>query len=80
MAKQTQLKQVTDRAGSATATVMELVEAILPWRSEGTPTVNLLAQLASQSARLLKLEKAEATKVQNEVVLGLMRKHELIAE
>jgi hypothetical protein len=83
MAKQatTQLKPVAaDDRNAASETLMQIVELVLPFRHEGVPTVDLIARLAAQSSRLLRLEQDEATAAQNAATLGLMRKHQLIAE
>jgi hypothetical protein len=42
--------------------------------------VTVALRLAAQSSRLLRLEQEEATAAQNAATLGLMRKHQLIAE
>jgi hypothetical protein len=81
MAKQpTQLKPVAanDRS-AASATLMQVVELVLPHRHEGVPSVDLIARLAAQAVQLLRLEQEEATAAQNAAVLGLMKKFELIA-
>ncbi len=83
MAKQatTQPKAVAaDDRSAASETLMQIVELVLPFRTEATPTVDLIARLAAQSSRLLRLETEEATAAQNAAVLGLMKKHALIAE
>ena len=81
MAKQTtQLKPVADHSSSASETLQAIVELVLPFRHEGLPSVDLIARLAAQSSRLLRLEQEEATAAQNAATLGLMRKHQLIAE
>jgi hypothetical protein len=83
MAKQatTQPKTVAaDDRNAATEALMVIVEAALPFRAEGVPSVDLIARLSGTAVRLLKLEQGEATACQNSCVLGLMRKHELIAE
>ena len=81
MAKQTtQLKPVADHPASASETLQAIVELVLPFRTEGVPSVDLIARLAAQSSRLLRLEQDEATAAQNAATLGLMRKHQLIAE
>jgi hypothetical protein len=36
---------------------VQVIEAVLPFRTEGTPTLDLIARLAAQAARLLRLEK-----------------------
>jgi hypothetical protein len=58
----------------------ECLERVLPFRTEAVPTVDLITRLAAQSFRLLRLETEQATSAQNAAVLGLMRKHQLIAE
>jgi len=59
---------------------MQIVEAALPFRPTETPAVDLIARLAGRPSGLLRLDQAEATAAQNTMTLGLMRKHQLIAE
>jgi hypothetical protein len=60
--------------------LVQIVERVLPFRTEAVPTVDLITRLAAQSFRLLRLETEQATSAQNAAVLGLMRKRRLIAE
>ena len=81
MAKQTtQLKPVAEQGSQRQRDAPGNRRAGAPVPHRGVPTVDLIARLAAQSSRLLRLEQEEATAAQNAATLGLMRKHQLIAE
>jgi hypothetical protein len=74
-------KQPTTKSGSnATEALVQVIETVLPFRAEGTPTLDVIARLAAQGSRLLRLEKDELASVQNAATLQLMKRYKLIAD
>jgi hypothetical protein len=69
----------TKNGPSATDALVNIIELSLPFRTDRTPSVDLVARLAAQGSRLLRLGD-DTTAVQNAAVLGLMKKHKLIAD
>jgi hypothetical protein len=45
----------TKSNSNATDALVEIIEVCLPFRSEGTPTLDVVARLAAQGSRLLRL-------------------------
>jgi hypothetical protein len=52
----------------------------LPFRTSGTPTVDLIARLAAQAVRLLKLDGEGGAQAQNDATFSLMKKFKLLAD
>jgi hypothetical protein len=73
-------KQPTKSGSSATEALETIITTAIPFRTEQAPSLDLLARLAAQGARLLKLNAEETATVQNGAVLGLMRKFKLLAD
>jgi hypothetical protein len=76
-------KQSTTKSSgpSAAETLAIIIEAALPFRSNGTtPTLDLISRLSAQAVRLLKLNGEEGAVAQNSATLLLMRKFKLLAD
>ena len=57
---------------TATSALVFIIQAVLPFRSEGTPTVDLVARPAAQASRLLQLEREELTAVHSSLIARTM--------
>ena len=70
----------TKSNSNATDALTNIIETCLPFRVEGTPTLDVIARLAAQGSKLLRLNKDEVAAVQNSATLQLMKRHKLIAD
>jgi hypothetical protein len=77
MSKQPTTKSSGPNAADA---LVQVIETVLPFRTNGTPTVDLIARLAAQSVRLLKLNSEDGALAQNAATFSLMKKFKLLAE
>jgi hypothetical protein len=74
-------KQPTTKSGpSAEAALVQVIEQVLPFRTSGTPTVDMIARLSAQAVRLLKLNGEESAAAQNAATFSLMKKFKLLAD
>jgi hypothetical protein len=79
--KTTQKSEATTKSGpSAAEALVQVIETILPFRTSGTPTLDLIARLAAQAVRLLKLDGEGGAQAQNAATLALMKKFKLLAD
>jgi hypothetical protein len=76
MAKLATVSKQSERP-NATDALEAIINTTLPFRTEQSPTLDLLARLGAQGVRLLKLSAEEAAAAQNAAVLRLMKKHQI---
>jgi hypothetical protein len=69
----------TDKSASAIEALSDIVERALTFRDEKKPTLTTVAKLAARGSSMLKLDTEQKTRVENEAVLGVCRKLNLIA-